>query len=304
MRAHAPSHCVMVESSLLRRPDITPQHSIHMQRAPHPTLARFIQSVWISAPAAGPTTGPGREHVMPTGLMHLVFRLSGPAVKIFRNAGDETGEALGHAVVGGTRSVFYAKDIAAPSHAMGVQLLPGAAQALLALPADELAGRHVRLEDLWGRDAGLIHEQLLAAESPAEKLHTFETLLHRRLAPSQPHALNPAVVRALLQLRAGLSVREVAAQSGYSHRQFIHLFAQAVGLNPKLYCRVNRFQKALRLMQPAAAAGSVSLATVAMDAGYSDQAHFSRDFREFSGVTPEQYRRARPAFANHLPVPA
>lgn len=275
-----------------------------MQRAPHPELAPFVQSVWISAPTAeSGFAEPGREHVLPTGLMHLVFRLSGPAVKVFRNAADVTGQALGHAVVGGARSAFYAKQVPKPSHAIGVQLLPGAAQALLGLPADELTDRHVRLEDLWGRNAVSMHEQLLAAGSPAEKLRTFEMLLSHRLAAARPHAPNPAMARALLQLRAGLSVRDVVAQSGYSHRHFIRVFAQTVGLNPKLYCRVDRFQKALRLMQPAAAAGPMGLVTVAMDAGYSDQAHFTRDFREFSGVTPEQYRLVQPVFANHLPVP-
>jgi AraC-like DNA-binding protein len=241
---------------------------------------------------------------MPTGLMHLVFRLDGPAVRIFKDAADTTGAQLGHALAGGARAGFYAKDVAGTGPAVGMQLLPGAAQALLGLPADELAGRHVRLDDIWGSSAALMREQLLAAPTPEGKLRTFEALLLRRLAGASAHAMNPAIRRALGQLDAGMRVEEAVARSGYSHRQFIRLFSQAVGLPPKLYGRVQRFQKALRLMQAVQSGTLPSLALVALEAGYSDQPHFNREFREFSGVTPEQYRLARPVAANHVAVPA
>jgi AraC-like DNA-binding protein len=279
-----------------------------MQRAPHPQLAGLVKTAWFSAPAQSSSARmPSREHVMPTGLMHLVFRLDGPAVRIFEDTSDTTGAQLGHALVGGARAGFYAKDVAEPAHAIGMQLLPGAAQALLGLPADELAGQHVRLEDVWGSSAGLMREQLLAATTPQDKLRTLEVLLLQRLkrAPQgiARQARNLAIKRALGQLDTGMRVEEAVARSGYSHRQFIRLFSQAVGLPPKLYCRVQRFQKALQLMQRAPCTSPLSLALVAMDAGYSDQPHFNREFREFSGVTPEQYRLARPAAANHVPVP-
>lgn len=271
-----------------------------MQRRPHPLLAPFVKTAWAGLPAAGAAqAAPAREHVLPTGLMHLVFRLSGPGVRIFGSAGDSRGSALGHALVGGPRAVFYAKDSGgAPSHSVGVQLLPGAAQALLGLPADELAGRHVNLEDLWGSHAGLAREQLLAAATPQEALRRLEALLLQRLHAGPARPAHPVVAQALRQFEAGMAVEDAVARSGYSHRQFIRLFAQAVGLGPKLYCRVRRFQKALPLLQ-----APLGLAEVAMAAGYSDQPHLTRAFREFAGLTPEQYRLARPVSANHVPVP-
>ena len=103
-----------------------------MQRPPHPLLAPFVKTAWASLPAtAAAQVAPAREHVLPTGLMHLVVRLSGPAVRIFDSAADGEGRRLGPALVGGPRAGFYAKDITAPASSVGVQLLPGAAQALL-----------------------------------------------------------------------------------------------------------------------------------------------------------------------------
>ena len=270
-----------------------------MQRTPHLLLAPFVKTAWASLPAAtGAKAAPAREHVLPTGMMHLVFRLSGPSVRIFGSAADGEGRQLGHTLVGGPRAVFYAKDVSAPSPSVGVQLLPGAAQALLGLPADELTGQHVSLEDLWGSHAAVAREQLLAAATPREALHHLEALLLQRLRAGPARAAHPVALQALRQFEAGMGVDDAVARSGYSHRQFIRLFSQAVGLGPKLYCRVRRFQKALPLVQ-----GPLALAAVAMEAGYSDQPHFNREFREFAGLTPEQYRLARPASANHVPVP-
>jgi transcriptional regulator GlxA family with amidase domain len=105
-------------------------------------------------------------------------------------------------------------------------------------------------------------------------------------------------MQALRHFETGMGVEEVVGRSGYSHRQFIRLFSQAVGLGPKLYCRLQRFQKTLPMLQ-----GPLGLAAVAMEAGYSDQPHLNREFREFAGLSPEQYRLARPSSANHVAVP-
>jgi AraC-like DNA-binding protein len=88
-------------------------------------------------------------------------------------------------------------------------------------------------------------------------------------------------------------------ESGYSHRRFIELFRRTLGLTPKLYCRVLRFQEAL---ERGAATRAASWVDVALDAGYSDQAHFNREFLEFAGVTPGQYREISPAFSHHVAI--
>ena len=272
-----------------------------MQHDPHPLLAGLIKSVWLSTPDQTVNSSPC-ERILPTGEMHLVFRLLGPSICIFDDKRPDKALALGHAVVGGARSGFYTKQVAAGSLAIGAQLLPGAAQALLGMPADELMGQHARLEDLWGKSAVFMLEQLLTATSPADRVHRFQMLLLARLRSAQAPVLHPAVKGALAQFKAGASVRDAVLQSGYSHRQFIRVFSQAVGLPPKLYCRVQRFQHALGLIQRVGVLVPLRPPEVAVDAGYSDQSHFNREFRAFSGLTPEQYRLARVTSPNHVPV--
>ncbi len=274
-----------------------------MQYPIDPCLTGVVKSIWLSAPA--PARPPaGCERILPTGEIHLAFRLSGPPVCIFEGQAHAARRTLGHAVVGGARAGFYVKDCSAPSHAIGVQLLPGAAQTLLGLPASELSGQHLRLEDLWGQGAELMLEQLLAAPSPDEKVRTLQSLLSQRLQAATVPPAHAVVQHALQQFSAGATVRQAVERSGYSHRQFIRLFERVLGLTPKLYCRVQRFQRALRLIRPAAVQRPHSLADVAAIAGYSDQAHFNREFSEFSGTSPERYRMARTASTNHLPIAA
>lgn len=274
-----------------------------MQQLPHPSLAGFIKSVWVGMP--GDTASPAsREHILPSGEMHLVFRLRGPEIRIFDDQHPADGLGLGHAVVGGARAGFYAKEVAGTSETVGVQLMPGAALALLGLPANELAGQHTRLEDLWGNSARWMREQLAEAATPAQKMQGLQGILRARLKSTSPSVASPAMVWAAAQLKAGATVRQTVAQSGYSHRQFIRLLSQCVGLPPKQYSRVQRFQRALTLLHRGGATGTFSLVNVAQDAGYSDQPHFNREFRQFSGLTPEQYLRAPVVSPNHVPVPA
>jgi AraC-like DNA-binding protein len=107
------------------------------------------------------------------------------------------------------------------------------------------------------------------------------------------------VARALGRFATTADVRQVVRESGYSHRRFIALFNRGLGLTPKLYCRILRFQGAL---EQVAAHPAASLVEVALDAGYSDQAHFNREFREFAGVSPGEYRELSPTFPHHVPI--
>jgi AraC-like DNA-binding protein len=266
-----------------------------LSRDPRPPLRPFVKTIWLAdGTVERQRQCAAREHVLPTGEMHLVFRLTGQPVRLYRDSLDADGVALGSAVIGGPRASYYVKHVSAPSASVGVQLRPGAAGLLFGAPAGELKGRHYRLDDLWGRAAVAARDRLLEEPDPRRRLDVLESLLLERLP--RVCGLHPAVAMALERFQEEPGIREVVEESGYSHRRFNALFQDAVGLTPKLYCRVRRFQRALRRVTTGC------WADIALGAGYSDQAHFNREFREFSGVTPGEYRRVAPAFANHVAV--
>ncbi len=268
-------------------------------RSPLPALRLFVTRLWAAdEPTGQAPAGRAREHVLPTGAMHLVFRMSDGPLHLFDDAEDRHGRSIGRAVVGGARSTFYRKDISTPGCSVGAELRPGAAELLFGATAEELSQRHTRLDDLWGRLANIAHEQLLEAGDPKQRLTILESVLASRLPVVR--GLHPAVAYAIERFDASATVDAVVRRSGYSHRHFIALFRRATGLSPKVYCRVLRFQNALGR---AALDRTASWAAIAVEAGYSDQAHFHRDFVEFAGVTPTAYRQIAPLSPSHVPLP-
>lgn len=269
-----------------------------LRRLPCPALRPFVELVWTSedGDAAAAEDGTVCERVLPTGAMHLVLRTGDDPVRVFLRADDRTGAALAHAVVGGARAAPYLRSASRTASTVGAMLRPGAARVLFRATADALAGRHTPLEELWGAAAAEALERVSVAGSAARRLDVLESLLRTRLPLA--HGLHPAVAEALALLPSSPEVARLVAGSGYSHRHFIALFREAVGLAPKLYARVLRFQRALTLIR---APSARSLGEVALAAGYADQAHFSREFLEFSGLSPGHYRRLAPSAPNHVP---
>ena len=278
-------------------------------------LRPFVRLLWASAPECGSARRAGaREHVLPTGGMHLVFRLSGPPLRLFEGDADAQGFTVGYAMVGGARCAFFVRDVSVETRSVGVMLQPGAAQVLLGAPEDALADRHTPLDALWGADADFALERLHGADSLARQLSILEALLSARLAASsRAHGLHPAVAHALGRMAAYEStatgpategaqagtIRELVKHSGYSHRRFIALFRGMTGLAPKQYARMLRFDGVLGRFALDPTRPWIDLA---LEAGYSDQAHFNRDFLAIAGLSPQAYRRAAPGSSRHVPV--
>lgn len=227
--------------------------------------------------------------------MHLVFRLAGPPLRLFGGPDDLAGSVIAEPVVGGPRAGYYVKESGAAVTSVGVQLLPGAAMGLFGVSAAELAERHTPLPDLWGARGRSALDQIAQEAHPRARLAVLESLLLQRLPRIQ--AMHPTVAELLAQPRQLARIDTLVRDSSYSHRRFIALFREATGMSPKRYARLMRFRALLASMRAAPAS---ALGMLALDAGYSDQAHMNREFRSFTGVTPVQYLRLAPAEANHL----
>lgn len=266
-----------------------------VRRPPSPRLRPFVKTLWASD--EGPLrAGAPRELVLPTGGMHVVLRLSPAPLRLYDDVRDDVGRVVSHAVVGGARDDFYVRDVSQPVVAVGAQLFPGAAEIVLGVPASELAGRHTPLDALWGADVDHLRARLADARSPDERLALFDAMLTARIAPDRK--VHPAVARALAALDAGRDVRSIVDATGCSHRHFIELFRRSVGLAPKAYARVARFQRVVARGEHHGPAW----AEIAADEGFSDQAHLSRDFRAIAGMSPGRYRTIAPSWSHHVPV--
>jgi AraC-like DNA-binding protein len=267
-------------------------------RPPLPALRPYVESVWAGE-GTGDAVATGREHALPSGQMHLAVRLDGTAVRLFDGEDDAIGRVVGSAVVAGARAGYYIKETPGRTRTVGVQLRPGAAEALLGVSAAALSGRHVALDTLWGTDAQRLCERLTDTPDTDRRLMLLQAALLSRLRPLR--GLHPEIAQALTQVAASSGVSALVDASGTSHRRFIALFRDATGLSPKRYARVLRFR---RLVEAFNADPTRSWIDLALATGYSDQSHCIREFREFAGVTPQAYRRSASTETLHLPVAA
>ena len=266
-----------------------------IRRQPRPELLPFVARLWASdaEPAAG-----GRELVVPTGAMHVVIRLDEP-LRVFDRIDGGAPRTIGCAVIGGARAEPYIRDVSRRVRSVGAQLRPGAAALLLGASGRALAGRHSLLDEVWGRAGDELCEQLAEAGCAGARLDRFEAALLARLP--RVRGVHPAVAHALGRFAIAGDVAAVVDEVGYSHRRFIELFDDAVGLSPKRYCRVQRLQRAISSLGGRSASGG-ALAAIAAAAGYADQAHFTREFRALVGVAPGEYRARIGAHPNHVPL--
>ena len=263
-------------------------------RQPRGSLRPFIERVWSSGPEDGDAKVE-RERMVPTGAMHLAIRLSDDPIRVFERE-DAEGTCFGYEVIGGARSRYCVKDVRHRGRAVGAVLAPGASLPLLGAPAEAFSERHVALADVWGRGAAELREQLRET-APERQLARFEELLAARLP--RVRGLHPAVAHAIARLGDGEDIAEIVDETGYSHRRFLTLFRESVGLAPKRYGRVRRVTRVLEELR---LTPSASWAQLAAAAGYADQAHLTRELSEIAGVTPGEYRRVAPLHAHHVPL--
>jgi AraC-like DNA-binding protein len=264
-------------------------------RRPEGPLSGFVQQVWFYEGYVQPHA---RERLLPDGTMELVINLSEDVIRVWDRRDLTRYERLDGAVLVGPHSEYFVIDTAEQRCVMGVHFRAGGAFPFLGMPADELHGQHVSLRDLWGGFARELRERLLTVESIQARFDLVEAALLRQV--QRPLAYHPAVGFAVGQFhRRPRAVAEVREETGLSARRFIEVFRQQVGMTPKQYSRVRRFQRIVQRLPEGAA---VDWSGAAIDAGYCDQSHLIHEFQAISGLSPGTWAELRTEHRNHVPM--
>ena len=269
-------------------------------------LSDFVENFWLCDGYASPHL---RERIFPSGTFLLIFNLREGDLRIYTAQHPGRCTHLPGAVVAGPYSSYFVTDRAEEASVMAVQFKPGGAFAFLGLRADELLDTHASLQDIWGRAGLEIRERVSAERTPARQFQIMQSALLSRLIPWPE--LHPVVLSALDYFRRNPSraiVGNLAREVGLSNRRFIDLFNFQVGVKPKLFVRIQRFQRVLRKVHLLPV---VDWAQLALEQGYFDQSHLIRDFVVFSGLSPADYLRrldglrnagTDPIEFNHFPL--
>ena len=237
---------------------------------------------------------------MPTGTTELVINLRADQIRVYDRHDTSIGHTFKGAVVCGPHSEFFVIDSDEQTSVIGVHFKPGGIFPFLNLPADELHNQHVGLDDLWDPVvADALRTQLLETATPDDKFRVLENALLARIRQPATHPAVAFALRYFHDIPHLAKMADVTAKIGFSQRTFIRRFSEEVGLTPKAFCRVRRFQRVLKLVHNAR---DVDWTEVALSCGYFDQAHFIHDFRAFSGINPTAYILHKTPHLNHVPM--
>jgi AraC-like DNA-binding protein len=270
------------------------------------------ESVWaLPAPALRPFVAryvgyrqagvpPARHRGLPSPYLTVIFTLDDP-LTLAGHPDPRQSPGSYRTLVGGLHTAPAL--ITHPGRQSGIQLAvsPLGARALLGLPAGELAGIDVEGSALLGPLADRIAERLRAAGDWPARFAVLDRMLTSRLAAGPAAGASCAADgvgaevshawRLLLASGGRSAVSGLAAETGWSDRHLRNRFRDETGLTPKAAARVIRFDRARRVLQGRAAAEMTlpTLAGLAADCGFYDQAHLAREFRDLAGCPPSAW---------------
>ncbi len=245
---------------------------------PLPLLADYINYYWYLSDAPEHE----RERIVPSGTLELVINLHEDEIRIYDPSDPRRFTRYSGAVVSGAHRGYFIIDTREHASILGVHFKPGRAFPLLGAPPGLLTDQHVNLEAIWGARAGELRERLCTARDLSQRFQILNGELTRRLTSEARQ--RDEVKFALRQLlTTNARVGRVAAAVDLSHRRLIEIFTAEVGVAPKVFSRVRRFQRALTLAKQSA---SPDWARAALTCGYFDQSHLIRDFVSLSGLPP------------------
>jgi AraC-like DNA-binding protein len=236
------------------------------------SAARFVDAFWCFEARTAV-----QHRVLPDGCIDFLFDLV-------------TGEAR---VIGPMQSAEVVS-LPARTRLFGVRFLPGAASVFLGVEASALVDAAAPLSELTrAKRYGLV-EGVVGARGDGERGAVVARFIAEQSMRSRP--LDRRIEAAVgLLARPRTSVCAVAQAVGLGERQLARLFRERVGLGPKHYARIARLERTLGLSRAKAlaAGSSSSQAELAARAGYADESHLLRDFRDLVGLTPAALRAER-----------
>ncbi len=240
------------------------------------------------------------ERFLPDGNIHLLFDLTDTPQYIYDNYTLKEIQACKNVWFSGFRTQPITIPSGRENEMIIVTFHKGKAFPFLSDPIAELTNHVVDAELVIKNNILNLRDRLKEAKTIAQKFFLLENHLLKHYRSSLQK--NPYVEYAITRITATpdmCSLKDISDKSGYSQKHLIKLFKDGVGVTPKEFLKVIRFQKAIETIEQQK---TINWTSVALDCGFYDQSHFIADFKFFSGFTPTQYIKQRGAVLNYIPV--
>lgn len=263
---------------ILSDPSLDKNRQIKYQEfLPCPRLKSSI-SCYSSVTSTEPVYAPITRRIIPDGSVNIIFNFSHPV--------DQHGFV--------TRPIAEAQFVPLAGQVqqvdlVGIRFLPGSASRFLGDQVKNLDNQGIPLSAIFGdAEIRILSEKLAYANSLRERIITLEEFITRHLINNRE--LDSIVDRALhiiYSRKGNIRISELAGKLQISNRQLSRKFNSLVGISPKTFCKIVRFQNILKVLPGASAKDFLS---IALECGYYDQSHFIQQFHSLSGLSPSRFK--------------
>lgn len=270
---------------------------IHKLYFPQPPLSQFVENIWLVQGFAADYT---REKILPDGAIELIIDLDSQPKTIFADENSTEFRTVKKAWISGERTHYIVIGAAKNQSMVGIRFRPGGAYPFFRFPIFELTESVTELDLIWGGLVDDIRDELQETDSPDAKLMRLESFLLRQVQRSlEPNRLIAFAVHQLQHSPQFLAIKDLANTIGITQKHLISQFEKVVGLRPKSFARVSKFQRVVNLIEQQK---EIEWANIALECGYYDQAHFIKEFHAFSGLNPSTYLTQRGEYVNFIPI--
>lgn len=243
------------------------------------------------------------EHIMekflPDGSMDLLIDLTETAKKLFHDEEGTNYTTYKKSWISGMKTEYILID-ASVSSMIGVHFKPGGTYPFFDFPVNELNNLTIEMDTIWHNEVHGIRDRILNEPEVEFKFAILQDYLLQKIKrKTEPNLLVQYAVDELLKLPQVWTIDRLTQKIGISQKHLIHLFKKHVGLSPKQFARIAKFQKVIQLVGNHQ---QVEWTPIAYECGYYDQAHFIKEFQAFSGINPSSYLVQRGEYRNYLPV--
>ncbi len=240
------------------------------------------------------------DRFLPNGDIEILIDFHDTPQYIYDNHSLKEIQACNHVWASGLRTEPITIPSGNGASMMVIAFKKGMAAPFFPFPMDEIRDSVVDADLIWGREFGELREVLLAEKDVDARFRLVEQFLlfHFR----SKLELNPCVAFAvgeMIERPDVVNIKQMNEKIGFSQKHFTEMFRKQIGVTPKAYLKIMRFQKSVRTI---GSSPETDWGSIAVECGFYDQAHFIHDFKHFSGFTPEQYSKIHTNYQNYIPV--
>ena len=249
---------------------------------PSPELQPFVKCFWSLDDEKNDE--PVKQRVVPDGCMEMIFHYGDLYEQYFED---------GSSIIQPRSFVFgqITKYIEiAPTGASGIisaRFLPDGLTPFLDLPVTALENKAVAITEIFKADGKELEDKVIGANDNTRRIQLIEKFLLSKLTESKAiDAITKSCVEVIFQSQGQIGVVELAEKMNINRRHMERKFTSLIGISPKQLARVARLQATLKMLEQK---NFTNLTSLAYENGYYDQAHFIKDFKEFTGTSPKSF---------------